>query len=478
MNVCGIRRLAGGAVALGLLASPAHADVPGICPRKADGREVDPNALVSMDALAGAALDAAKVGVTLFARASAVAPIPRLTSLQSVLVRGESLCSDTPGADTITCTKSERQALGQAQFKLLDIIRDPALTGIPHGSGVAPIPTVGELFASRAAIRCVAPLPVAGGAIVRSARGDTPQDPDARDRWSLTNVRVRGTPADIIYPRGSSAYSDADKAKLTIGGDSGKTFTRLVGTVGYAVPLRGHHDIEAGTFTTFEAVPFLAANIDTSRKKPDARKVTSNAIAVGVSFAYDATTAYSRKERGSDGRLETRFAAFDSYFAASPRYSVNYEDDSALAGLNLLWRPAFSLGSITHGIPINIQRKIGALPLGWTVITDLRSNNGTYVRTGSRLSADSHDFMRVGGRLGLGVTSIAKSPVPFELVLADSWMWAVTGKPGHLSRLDTILTLYLNEDKIFGVELGYKRGRVEDQDERDKSWSLGFVAKY
>ena len=334
------------------------------------------------------------------------------------------------------------------------------------------------MFQSGAVIRCAAPKPPVGGAVIQSARSETPEDSDARPRWSLNNFRVRGTPADIIYPRGSSAYSDADKAKLTIGRDSGKSSTTLIGTIGYALPIIGEHNIEARKFTTLDLIPFFAVNLDSSRKKGEPRNVTSDAIAFGFSLEYDVTTAYQRDELDADGRKVRRFAAFDSYLAATPKYAINYADDSALAGLNLIWRPAISLGSITEGVPINIQRKLGTLPLGWSLIADVRSNSGIYVRTGSRTGNDARDFVRVGGRVGLGIASIAKSPIPFEFSVTESAMWALTGKPGHVGQLASSLTLYFNDDKIFGVELAYKRGRIEDQDERDDAWSLGLVAKY
>ena len=478
MSALTLRYLFGSIAALSLVTAPALAEVPDLCPKREGSDDVDPAAQIALDAFAGAALDAAKVGVTLYARASALAPLDGLSPIQSVLVRGATMCSDKPGMDTIRCSKNERQSLGQAQFKLFDLLRNPAFIGVPRGGAGEPIPTPAALFQSGAVIRCAAPKPPVGGAVIQSARSETPEDSDARPRWSLNNFRVRGTPADIIYPRGSSAYSDADKAKLTIGRDSGKSSTTLIGTIGYALPIIGEHNIEARKFTTLDLIPFFAVNLDSSRKKGEPRNVTSDAIAFGFSLEYDVTTAYQRDELDADGRKVRRFAAFDSYLAATPKYAINYADDSALAGLNLIWRPAISLGSITEGVPINIQRKLGTLPLGWSLIADVRSNSGIYVRTGSRTGNDARDFVRVGGRVGLGIASIAKSPIPFEFSVTESAMWALTGKPGHVGQLASSLTLYFNDDKIFGVELAYKRGRIEDQDERDDAWSLGLVAKY
>jgi hypothetical protein len=391
-----------------------------------------------------------------------------LTPFQTIVVLGRDACAkpDAKGVATedathIKCSKTDAAALGAAQDALRDTFASRTLVGLTD-MRMAPL----AFFTSGARITCKAPASDLVAA-KPDTQGDT-GDPKSLDYWSFSNFRVRGGASDMIIAHGGSSYDDVDKAKLTFGSEDGKSSKTLVGAVGYALPVvAGSRNPATGIYTNGSIVPFFGVDLEESRKKGVAKEVKSDTITIGAAFQYQRTFPIDRKDVGNSD-----WASW--YFGATPQVRINYEDDSQVIGLNLLYRPA----GVIAGLSVNKNDRIGNSYLSWRTIFDMRLNSGIFSRRGSRTLDDSRDFSRFGGRIGIGFSSFGKFAIPIDVTFTDTYMIALTGKPDHLSLLKGSATVYLNEDKIFGIELSYDRGRLEDLDSHDNKWSFGFVAKY
>ncbi len=455
-----IRKPALAATILAISASPAWGDVPEFCTQTAS-RQVDTATPVDRERVAIALLDTAKVPIGLAARVATLGPVDKLSPYQSIVTRGSAACNSkgqAPRPGQIQCTDPERDtlfAVTQAYMQL-----DSQLDGMPADKD-----DISGFFSSGGKLTCK-PLSSAQMAAVPGKKADGATLVMPVLAWE--NFRVRGKPADIIIDHGGTGYSDAANAKLSFGGDSGGSSKSLIGTIGYAIPIAPPADQRDKT--TMALVPFFGVDLEETRKGTDPKKVSSNTITTGAAFQYQHIYT-TEKDWGA------------WYIGVSPETTINYEDGSEVVALNLLYRPAglLTLGDLT--LPFNRTEPIGGSPtnnspIGWRLIFDVRSNNGIFTRCGTRAIEDSRDFSRIGGRAGIGFSSLFGFPFPTDVSLTDTYMIALAGYPRHLSELDGDLTFYLNDDKIFGVTVSYARGRIEDLDARNRKWSIGLSAKY
>jgi hypothetical protein len=438
-----------------LAGSPAQADVPSFCPTDETDKLI-PNRVVERDTLAGAMLDQAGVTAAFWERLRTLAPLVGRTPMESIVERGRDACNIAgakPGENQILCSDAERTVLGKVAGAYRDVLADTNLQGVP-----ASIYPASTFFASTSPLTCKAPTAAeTASAPGRKADGG----PQIVDTWSIKNFRVRGSATDIVIDHAGAGYEDADKAKLNFGSDDGTSSKALVGAVGYAFPVK--MPARLADLTTLNIIPFFAVDLQETRKKGQAKDVKTNAIAFGTAFQFQ--ELYNTRS-GDWGAW---------YVSASPQAQFNYSDDSQVLGMNILVRPAALLWGV---IPITRTQQIGTSPIGWRVVLDGRWNSGIFLKQGSRTFDTSRDFSRVGFRAGLGVSSLGDFPFPFDATITDTNMWALTGKPGHLGQLKGDLTIYFTDDKIFGLEVSYARGRIEDLDGRDNKWAIGLSAKY
>lgn len=455
-------RAAAGLASVLLALAPAAAQATGLdwalalCPQR--NGKIDPTANVDKDLLASAVLDEAKVP----RRLEAGVPVPRgarLTRWQTMVAENRTLCSR--GLD---CGKDGADALGRASALLQFIFDDTTEFEV-----VAPDRRAMAFFTDeRSALRCRAPsLPDVASTTTATTETANAPGPSDRLAFSWTNFRVRGGADDLVYERGTSGFADADKATLSFGNDEGKGSTKLVGAFGYALSLADGFRGDSHGYVTL--IPYFSANLDWSKKKGAARDVSSDLIDFGAVLEFSRSVAHVSTPDPTRPD-ELRVTHSEDYLAAIPRLITNYKDGSQVAGLDLLYRPSYARG-------LNSLVQIGGSDFWWSSILDFRFNNGVFTRTGSRDVASSRDFSRVGGRVGLSLVSDVKG-VPAEFTLSDTWLWALAGQPGHLSQLKTNLSLYLNAEKYFGLDLGYARGRIGDLDARDDKWTIGLAIKY
>lgn len=82
---------------------------------------------------------------------------------------------------------------------------------------------------------------------------------------------------------------------------------------------------------------------------------------------------------------------------------------------------------------------------------DLRLVAGDFTELGTRASAESIGFIRIGTHLD--------------------------AIKGDLSYLKAVFSIYFDEEKYFGINLGYAR-ESDDLSTREQNWSFGFGAKF
>lgn len=431
-----------------------------VCPRKSDG-SIDATRYVDKDALASAALD--KAGVP--RRLERLATIDRgglnrLTRWETMVALNRTLCDGSS-----LCIEGDADKLGQASSLLAFVLSDSDDFSID----VADTHPGRFFFDDASQIRCKpAPAQTAAGqgaektkqaAVTSSQAGDSGTRLDLTP-FAWSRFRVRGSSADLVYERGTSGFSDADKSTISYGDEDGKRSTKLVLAAGYA---QGLFDGFLGTDHVYGTLlPYVAANLAWSKKGTAARDVSSDTVEFGTVFEAQRSAVRSREDGGVDH--------FEHYLAITPHLITNYHDHSQVAGGNILYRPAYVGG-------LNSLVEIANTGLWWEAIADARLNSGIFTRAGIRAADDARDFSRLGGRLGLNVTS-AIAGVPADFTATDTFMWALAGHPGHLSRLKADLSLYFTDKKYFGIDLGFSRGRIEDLDDRDNKWTLGIAVKY
>ena len=445
-------------LALATVAAPAAVAAPAFCPVR-EGR-IDPNTAVDKEALAEVLLDESHVSRLFQRRASGYRGPPGLSPVQTLIAANTDICA------TLTCSDDERRALihaGQAFDAALDDSRQFIVQTVDRRAAF--------FFADAGStIRCKpeeTPVAIPG---VASGPGQVPAQgeragPAAGNQPSLATmldtIRVRGTPADLVYSRRHSpSFDNASKAELSFSDDNeaGKSTATLVGAVGYPIEF---HSFSGASYNSGQIIPYFAMNFDVSRKDGDPRSVSSDTYEFGSVIEFVRSVPFTQ---GAHVRH------FELSFSIIPRVLFNRDDNSRLAALDVLFRPYYSFLNSPRPIDRNDRYR-------FNLLFDLRLKNGTFLRRGDRAPENSHDFSRIGSRFGLGLMTHGPG-IPIELTVTDTYMLALSGRPRHLNLFQSDLSIYLDQHKYFGIDFGYSRGRAEDLSEREDKWTLAFAVRY
>lgn len=206
-----IRRSATAAVA-GLTALiptvAAAADAPAFCAGGAG------TMAVSKELIADTMLDVGGVTRGFAHRVETMNPDVRggLTTSQATVVLNITLCKQ------LICSDDEKTQLSNTGFAFAQLLTDTnhvVVTGVKNPANFFAEPTAELRCKPAETVSTAPPAPVT--------------TPDKSPLWDTKNIRIRGSGTDLIYPRGSDAFGDADKAVLSFSDDrvGGKTSTRL-----------------------------------------------------------------------------------------------------------------------------------------------------------------------------------------------------------------------------------------------------------
>ncbi len=373
---------------------------------------------------------------------------------QLLVLLGDTVCI------SIGCTKGERAKLVASSLEYARLLKDS--DNLVFAGTTDPRRFFTE---SASTVRCRSEAN-AKFAVTTTKPGPF-ESPDGKTptQYAITSFRVRGTAEDLIYPGGSSQYSDASKAKISFEDDSvsSKQSTKFVGALGYSILFPGQPNEAASVRFSWGVIPYAAFNIDTSKAKGKDKSVSSDTVELGTQIQFLIDTYDS----GSG-------LAVGQYVALTPRYLSNRDDDSSLLGLGGLWRPTVSFSPT---LAVNAFREIDGVPLKWEIIADGRFAYGHFARIGKRTGDDAKDFLRLGARYGLGVSTTLEN-LPLDLIVSDTRMFALSGVSRDLDLFNTSLALFFDADKHFGIDLSYTNGRANDLEQRADKWSIGLAIRY
>lgn len=374
------------------------------------------------------------------------ADYPALTPAQAVLV-GDEFCKTGPDGKFIhddegfpICAKDDPGKIGDAQNSVINVLTTTESYGTPAG-----IVDAESFFAT----------PVADVACLKGSDGK-PRELEAQAipspfKQEDIPIRLRGSTDGLQFDRNrDKAFAGVDKASITFKDDDENKKETLKGTLiaGYAIPVvRG----------VFEVVPYFGLSIDTSKKDGQAREVSDDVARIGTLLDF--------RNHGS---------GIAHLFLLRPEFARNRKEKSEVISANFSYLPIVP-GTVNDAINITTGKNQSLLSI--IPRFDLRFNIGDFIKSGSRTIEESRSFTRLGGQLGVTITSDVKW-LPVELTVTETYLASLTGKRPDVSYLKAVFSLYFDENKYFGVDLGYARGRREDLVPREANWTIGFGAKF
>ncbi len=268
-------------------------------------------------------------------------------------------------------------------------------------------------------------------------------------------IRIRGNADGLHFARNQSAFKAQEKAVISFGEDEikKKTSVKFVGVAGWPIRLLGGtHD----RYRTAELVPYIGINKDTSKTEGSAKSVTTDNWRLGAVLDY--TTSAS---------------GMTHFLIARPEYIFNRKEKSEVASLNLTYFPVVNgyLNSYRYLVPGRDDL------LSFRPILDVRFNNGTYTDRGLRGPSDSRDFSRIGGRIGVTLSSDIVA-LPADLTVTQIYLHGLAGEPDELSQFRAVFSLSLTADRLFGLDVSYVDGRREDLADKEEAWTIGLGLKF
>lgn len=352
----------------------------------------------------------------------------------------DDFCAQQPAteAGVPRCGKDDATRLGDAKNFVTEIlVNKKQYYEVPVGvSGAA------ALFAAGAPdVRCVPATQTIA----------LPKPIPAPFDFKTVPLRLRGSTDGLQFDRYlDSAFGGVDKASFTFKWDdeAGKDTAKAVFVLGYNFkPKPG----------SFELVPYVGFSTDTTKRNGAPKEVAERAFRTGILFDM---------RRHGEG--------ITHLILVRPEYAWNRKEKSELLTGAFTYQPVIN-GKFNDAINIvtaKNQSLFSIIPRG-----DLRLVGGHFTKKGDRADDDARDFVRLGGQLGVTFVSDLKW-LPVELSVTDTYLWALTGEPGHISYLKGVFSIYFDEKKYFGVDLGYARGRRDDLLKRESNWTAGFAARF
>ncbi len=423
-----------------LVAVPVHAQTLG------QAEVCDPvTRQVDRERLAMAALEKAGVSAYPFRWSTTHPPAGddanALSPAQRLLV-GDDFCGTDPGGDggIPRCGKDDAEKLGHAADIVIEVLRDRSAYSWP-----AEVSTRRALFAaSSPAVMCRTSV---AGTLGKAAPTAIPVPFDQKK----VPLRIRGTTDGLQFDRNrDTAFNGVEKAAISFKSDSvaGKDTFKGAAVAGVAAP------IIPGVL---ELVPYVGYQIDTTTKDGQAKEVSDDTIRLGSLLDF-----------------RTHGNGVSHLFLLRPEYASNRKERSGIVSATLTYQPLVNgwLNDAYNVTTTDNRSLLSVIPR-----LDARITAGDFVRLGTRVLEESQDFVRLGGQVGVSLVSDVKW-LPLELTITETYLRAVQVRPDELSQLRAIFSIYFDEKKFFGIDLGYVRGRRDDLSKREENWTLGFGAKF
>jgi len=358
------------------------------------------------------------------------------------LLVGDDFCTSDPADEggIVRCGKDDAEKLGYAADIVIEVLNDQSAYAWP-----ADVNTRQALFApSSPAVMCRTSV---AGTLAKAAPTAIPAPFDQKK----IPLRIRGTTDGLQFDRNRDlAFNGVEKAAISFKSDRAAGKDTFKGTVVTAVAAPIIHGV-------LELVPYVGYQIDTSTKDGQAKEVSDDTIRVGALLDF--------RSHGN---------GVSHLFLLRPEYGSNRKERSEIVTATLTYQPLVN-GWLNDAYNVTTSGNRSLL----SVIPrlDLRMTAGDFVKLGTRAPEESRDFIRVGGQVGVSLVSDVKW-LPLELSVTETYLRALQGSPDDLSQLRAIFSIYFDEKKFFGIDLGYVRGRRDDLSKREENWTLGFGAKF
>jgi hypothetical protein len=269
-------------------------------------------------------------------------------------------------------------------------------------------------------------------------------------------LRVRGSTDSLNIARGDPALASAAASALSYSEDAikDKSTTKVTLVVGWPIAL------PASMGSEWELVPYVGMNRDLSKVDGAAASVTTDTYQYGV--ALNATVRSWTQGSGAIGHR----------FSLRPDFMRNDEENSEVGSVSASWMPVVN-GRLNDFMRLDPGRDRFFY---WKPIFEVRAVYGEFLDQGSRTDEASQDFFRLGGQVGFSIVS-DNPRWPLQFTATDTFLPAIRGFE-DLEYLEARLSLWLDPEKIFSVELTYGEGRRTDVEPEADGWKLSLGAKY
>jgi hypothetical protein len=270
-------------------------------------------------------------------------------------------------------------------------------------------------------------------------------------------LRIRGNANDLAVPRGEPSLANTDQASLTLKSDEQLHTRNLDGNlvIGWNIS----PEAENGRRT--DVIPYIGAN-------------RSSAESNGISKKEDAKDTVNR---GVALALFRPGVTWDHATVVRLDYLSDHVDGSRIGSLRAEYTP---YRPEPGGLRINVFERIDGKWLPKTfgkLIFSLPFDYGKYTRRKSGAQpGEQPDFGHAGVRAGFAL-AVDGGFLPVQFTTTYTALRAWHGNI-DVNYLKSGLTVSLDEKKYVGLELSYKRGKLEDTFKDEKKWSLELKARY
>lgn len=368
-------------------------------------------------------------------------PYPTLTPAWRVLT-DTNYCKPVSGSvvaredGTPQCKKDDLAKIDKARVAVLQLFDEDSIYGNPDN-----VTRIAYFTTPGAVLTCPIETPVENPWI---------KGPDVARSIPL---RLRGSTDGLQFDRiiDAEQFAGLDRASISWADDRTKdtsTF-KLTAILGLAVPISEENHAQI--------IPYIGYKISRSKKAPAPRETADDILRAGF--------VYSFHLRGDN---------WTNTFTARSEYTANRVEGSEVISENLGWVPEWKYLN-EYGFKIrdaNYDVLFSIMPRA-----DFRMNLGRFISQGTRPDVDSHNFWRVGFQYG-GTIKSDLTWLPVDLTVLNTRLYTLRGNSDSLGQLKATLTANFGKDKLFGVDLNYTRGRIEDLVKREDSWTIGFGAKF
>ena len=431
-------------IRLGLLASSPAIAATGPVPLQKD---ICVNGIVDKNKLATFLFDANAVSRP-FEDAQAALHPPRSGLSSRVLIIADTrLC--TSGEP---CSDPDRDAFDGMVVDLRNLLKEQ---GQAYGNETGVTSVSDYLTKSSARLVCLQrngkPVEAVGA----------PSGPSAKS-WSPP-FRVRASGEDVDIGSSDSAFRGLNKATVSFAHDTSKATEKVVGAIGFPFEFDGPNN------SKYALVPYAGMNWSSLTRPGHGTVVDPQTYDFGVSMDLRNRVVYAPPGAASPFILT-------NWITARPDLLFDNSDGSQLLSFNLKYTPVINTVR-THNGYFAVNDYIKVIPgfLSVSPLLDARFDNGWYVDRGT--SPGNADYSRLGGRVGLALTSDDNN-LPLDLTVSETFLKTLAGSTSDVNYFSAVLSLGLDPARKVGIDFSYTTGTREDTDQRVDAWSIAFGAKY